>query len=91
MNHELMRQAAKRSLATVTQAQRDLAALTAELEAEVPNFYRVTEMLVAAGETYGQGFKELNRVAACYEALVADWKKNGEPPQPPEPKGKFLA
>jgi len=48
MGHELMRQAAKRSLAQVTQTQRDLVTLVTQLEYAQPDFHLVTDSLTTA-------------------------------------------
>lgn len=83
MSHDLMLQAAKRSLAEITKTQSDLACLVAQLDAEHPDFHRVTDLLSSAADAIGLGFKEMNKVAAAYEVLLADWRENGPPPEPP--------
>jgi flagellar hook-basal body complex protein FliE len=82
MRHELMRQAAKRSLAQVTQTQRDLVTLVTQLEYGQPDFRLVTDSLTTASEAIGSAFKEMNKAAAAYQTLIEDWAKNGPPPDP---------
>lgn len=89
MSHHLMLQAAKRSLAEITKTQSDLACLVAQLDAEHPDYYRVTDSLTSAAEAIDRGFREMNKTAAAYETLLADWRKNGPPPEPSTGAPKF--